>query len=119
MLNRSAVIVRPGRNYIDWAASLGDTGMLPSVDGEHTVYLIPEYDDDLDALEALSNCYGAIFELELAGWHPDEVQWPRNRTFAMFRDWFVIEFHSVVKDLCGHPVVDDEAVLGQGNDYTH
>lgn len=119
MLNRSALIVRPGQGYIDWAASLGDVGMLPTVEGEHTVYLIPEYGDDLDALEVLSQCFGPIFELELAGWHPDEAQWPRNRTFTLFRDWFVIEFHSVVKDLCGHAVVDDGAIVSQGDDLAH
>jgi hypothetical protein len=119
MLNRSAVIVRPGQAYIDWAENLGDVDMLPTIDGEHTVYLIPGYDDELDALEALSQCYGAIFELELAGWHPDDSQWPKNRTFALFREWFVIEFHSLVRDLCDHPVVDHDALLAQASDLAH
>ena len=110
MLNRGAVIIRPGQAYIDWAAGLDDSGIVPEVGGEHTVYLIPEYDDDLHAMEILSQGYEGIFEMELAGWHLDESRWPKNRTFSMFREWFVIEFHSVVEDLCDYPVIDDESL---------
>lgn len=108
MLNRGAVIIRPGKGYIDWAAKLDDSGFIPDAEGEHTVYLIPEYDDDLEAMEILSQGYEDIFEMQLSGWHLDESAWPKNRTFAMFREWFVIEFHSVVEDLCDYPAVDDE-----------
>jgi len=109
MLNRSAVIIRPSEVYIEWAANLDDSGILPSPEGEHTVYLIPEYDNDLQAMEILSQGYQGIFENELAGWHLDESEWPKNRTFAMFRKWFLIELHSVVEDLCGYEIVDDES----------
>jgi hypothetical protein len=110
MLNRSAVLIRPGKEYIDWASNLDDSGIIPTVDGEHTVYLIPEYEDDLEAVEILSQRFQGIFEMELAGWHLEVKQWPKNRTFAMFREWFVIEFHSVVEDLCDYPVEDDESL---------
>ncbi len=108
MLNRGAAIIRPGKGYIDWAANLDDSGIIPDTEGEHTVYLIPEYDDDLEAMEILSQGYEGIFEMELSGWHLDESAWPKNRTFAMFREWFVIEFHSVVEDICDYPAIDDE-----------
>jgi hypothetical protein len=109
MLNRGAVIVRPKQPFLDWAASLDDSGLLPDRDGEQTVYLVPEYEDDLEALETLSQAYDIIFEAELSGWHTRESDWPRNRTFAMFRDWFDLEFHSVVEDICGYTLEDDES----------
>ncbi len=108
MLNRGAVIIRPGKGYIDWAANLDDSGIIPDTEGEHTVYLIPEYDDDVEAMEILSQGYEGIFEMELSGWHLDESAWPKNRTFAMFREWFVIEVQSVVEDICDYPAIDDE-----------
>tara|TARA_R110001599_G_scaffold353231_1_gene590930 strand:- start:839 stop:1171 length:333 start_codon:yes stop_codon:yes gene_type:complete len=108
MLNRCALILRPARPFIEWARNLDDSGIVPSAEGEQTVYLLPEYDDDADALELLSKMFDVLFEMQLDGWHTDESAWPRNRTFAMFREWFSIEFHSVVEDMCDYPIVDDE-----------
>lgn len=109
MINRSAVIVRPKQPYLAWADQLDNSGLLPFVEGEQTVYLLPEYDDDVEAMEILSQGYDAIFETELEGWHTDESAWPTNRTFAMFREWFTVEFHSVVEDMCDYEVIDDSA----------
>ena len=108
MLNRGAVILRPAQPFIDWASQLDDSGLEPSLEGEKSVYLIPEYEDDVEAMEILSQCYDILFEMELEAWHTDDAAWPRDRTFKMFRDWFVIELHSVVEDLCGYPILDDE-----------
>jgi hypothetical protein len=108
MLNRGAVIVRPRQPFLDWAAKLDDSGLLPNPNDEQTVYLIPEYDDDIDALQILSEGYDVIFQAELEGWHTRQSDWPKSRTFAMFREWFDIEFHSVVEDLCDYSIEDDE-----------
>ena len=108
MLNRSVVILTPRQPYLDWAAGLDDSGLAPDPADEKTIYLIPEYSDDIEAMEILSRCYDIIFEMELEGWHLDESAWPVDRTFKKFRDWFAIEFHSVVEDLCDFPIVDDD-----------
>lgn len=108
MINRSAVIVRPRKPYTNWALSLDDSGVAPSVEGEKAIYLIPEYGDDLEAIEMLSQCFDIIFEAELDGWHTDDSAWPKKRSFKMFREWFSFEFHSVVEDICGYPLVDEE-----------
>ena len=108
MINRSAVIVRPRKPYIEWALSLDDSGVVPDIEGEKTIYLIPEYGDDLEAIKVLSKCFDIIFERELAGWHTDESAWPKKRNFKMFRNWFSFEFHSVVEDICGFPIEDDD-----------
>ena len=55
----------------------------------------------------LAKCFEVIFEEELGGWHTDQSAWPENRTFEKFHEWFSLEFHSVVEDLCGYEVVDD------------
>ena len=33
MLNRAALIVRPKQPFLDWAASLDDSGLVPDVAG--------------------------------------------------------------------------------------
>jgi len=108
VLNRSAIIVRPRKPFLDWAAQLDDSGMLPNSEGEQTVYLIPEYDDDFHAMEVLADGFDIVFESELFAWHTRESDWPQIRTFAMFRDWFDIEFHSIVDDLCDFAIENDE-----------
>lgn len=53
--------------------------------------------------------YETIFELELEGWCLDDEKWPSIRTLGVFMEWFTVEFHSMVIDLCGDPLVDDYA----------
>ena len=107
MLNRSAVILRPRQPYLDWAAGLNDGGVLPSVYGEQTAYLLPSNEMDHDGSLTIEQCYEGLFESELANWHAIESDWPHGRTHAMFQQWFSVEWHSVVEDLCGDPIRDD------------
>ncbi|MBI4194560.1 MAG: VacJ [Betaproteobacteria bacterium] len=108
MLNRGVLIVRPKQPYLDWVAGLDDSGLEPDVDGEKTIYLIPSFEDDDEAWEILEDFYAEVFERELLAWHTDEAAWPPNRTFAMFKEWFDIELHSVVEDLSSDEIIDDE-----------
>ena len=108
MLNRAVLIVRPKQPFLDWAAQLDDSGLVPEATDEQTVYLIPEFEDDTEAQRALKRVFADVFERELFGWHTDETAWPNNRTFALFHQWFHIELHSVVEDLCRYEIIDDE-----------
>jgi hypothetical protein len=109
MLNRAVLIVRPKQPYIDWAAGLDDSGLVPDAEDEQTVYLIPSYEDDDEAWEIVEEVYETVFENELYDWHTDESAWPQDRDFAMFQEWFDIELHSVVEDLCDDELLEDEA----------
>jgi hypothetical protein len=93
-----------------WAAALDDTGILPDAQGEQTVYLIPEFEDDDAYEELLASIYPEIFERELDGWCTDESTWPKARNLAMFKAWFTIECHSMIEDLCLEPLEDDDLV---------
>lgn len=107
MINRCVVILRPKQPYLDWAASLDDGSVLPEAQGEQTVYLLPANERDFDGSVTIEQCFEGLFEEALSGWHQDEDDWPSNRTFAMFNDWFSIEWHSMVIDLCADPLKDD------------
>jgi len=54
------------------------------------------------------SAYLEVFENELYGWHTDESEWPANRDLETFRQWFTIELHSVVEDLCDDQIIDDD-----------
>src|SRR5262245_15314858 len=108
MINRAVLIVRPKKPFFDWAATLDGSGLDPDVEGEQTVYLIPEFDDEQRAEEILKEVYSEVFENELFGWHTDESAWPAPRDFKTFCEWFTIELHSIVEDLCDYQIIDDD-----------
>lgn len=108
MINRGALIIRPKKPYLDWAASLDDSGLLPNVEGEQTVYLIPNWDTDKDAEVIIEQVFADLFENALLAWHTDESAWPANRDLKTFREWFSIEFHSIVEDLCDYELFDED-----------
>lgn len=109
MLNRAALIVRPKQPFLDWAAGLDDSGLVPDAGGEQTVYLVPEFESDEDGLRVLKRVYAEIFERELDGWHTDPSAWPQKRDFKTFQQWFSIELHSVVEDVVNDALIDDES----------
>ena len=109
MLNRAALIVRPKQPYLNWAAGLDDSGLVPDVAGEKTVYLIPEFETDEEGQQILRQVYAEVFERELFGWHTDESAWPEKRDFQTFLKWFSVEFHAVVEDVVSDALIDDES----------
>jgi len=117
MLNRAALIVRPAAPYLSWAKRLDDSGAAPDPSGEQTVYLVPEVGDSDEIEEILESVFGTVFERELYAWHTVEDEWPQDRTLAMFREWFEIEVHSGVDDLCNAPLQDDDGWFGDVVDH--
>src|SRR5260370_26931580 len=127
-INRSLIILRPRQPFLDWVCSLYDESKdltLESLNEDSTVYLIPEIWEDSDREEFLKTCYDILFEEQLEGWWTDEIAWPQQRDLKMFLDWFEVEFHSLVFDLCDEPIriVEDEEdseYPATGNSpYTH
>ena len=108
MLNRSAIVVRPAKPFDDWALGLDDSGMIPSDGYEPNVYLVPDIEDAEERQAVLNLMYPIIFDSELNGWHTDESAWPAPRTLAMFMQWFTVEIHEIVHDLCSYESLDDD-----------
>jgi hypothetical protein len=113
-INRSLIILRPKQPFLDWARSLDDESKditLESLNEDSTAYLISEIWQDSDQEEFLQTYYDILFEEQLEGWWTDEVAWPQQRDLKLFLEWFEVEFHSLVFDLCDGPirvVKDDE-----------
>jgi len=108
MINRAALIVRPKQPFLDWAAGLGSALELPELEATQTVYLIPVCESEEEEEAILEAVHVEVFERELWGWHADESVWPRARDLDTFKEWFEIELHGVVEDLCEYELVDED-----------
>lgn len=105
-INRSLVILKPKQPFLDRTRTLDDEDKdltLKQLAEDSTAYLIPELWQDSDQQELLESCYDVLFEEQLARW-TDEADWPQKRDLKMFLDWFEVEFHSLVFDLCNEPL---------------
>ena len=101
-VNRSLVVVKPKQPYVDWANSFMDDDKVQSIESFHcdcNAYLIDEIEEDGDEERILKKIYRRIFVEELHAWMRDEDTWPKKRDYPTFRNWFDVEFHSLVFDL--------------------
>jgi len=113
-INRSLILLKPKQPFLDWSQSLDKEGnkfTLQELTHDSIAYLIPEVWEDADQEEFLKSNCEILFEEQLAGWWTDEAAWPKQRNLKMFLEWFEVEFHSLVFDLCDEPIrvfEDDE-----------
>lgn len=116
MLNRSAVIVRGRQPFVDWLNSLPAPApvTLADINREPHVYLLPLYGSEEERRDVLSGFFALIFDEELAGWRPNEDDWPVERGPALFNKWFSIETTSIVSDLDTEPPLDEEGANEEG-----
>jgi len=110
MVNRSVLIVRAKEPFRQWLRSLPDPedASLAEINEDSSVYLVPEYEDDSEKEKILKMMYEEIFEEQLEDWWRDEDDWPKNRNMSLFKNWFDVEFHSVVIDLVGGELISEE-----------
>lgn len=110
MINRCAVTLTRKKPFQSWLENLPDPEKvsLEELDEDSPVYLIPDYDMGKDRESFLELSHSAIFEVELHTWWTAEKDWPQNRTFEMFKQWFDYKFHSIVVDLVDEALHDDE-----------
>jgi hypothetical protein len=102
IINRTALIVKPLKPYWDWANNIEDgvpkeQKNFNASDMDATIYLISELEPD-EITYHIEAMYNEIFEDELEAWWTDEKDWPKNRTFSMFKEWFEVSVSSMVYD---------------------
>ena len=107
-LNRSAVVVKPKEPFLDWLHMADPTSRdlsLSELTREPTIYLLPECDTPAELEDALRERCEEIFIEQLSGWFNGEKTWPRDLGFETFCHWFDLEHHSMLVDLCDHPLI--------------
>jgi hypothetical protein len=110
MLNRSAIIVRPKKPFLDWVRAVDYDG-APKVtmeDFRETLYLLPDYEDPADAEKTLKKVCEEIYCRELEGWFTDRDVWPRDRSLKVFKQWFDVQHYEIVEDVGRGPIENDE-----------
>lgn len=116
-LNRASVSLKPRKPVIDWlkdidrSISADPIGALDPLDENGDVFLIPGEDtieSREDAVKWVEKRWSDFFEFELGKWIIDDQLWPKNRTLKLFRDWFDIEYHSMVWDLGNEPLATED-----------
>ena len=58
--------------------------------------------------EIIKDMYYVIFEIELASWVTDNTQWPENRDYTTFKQWFDIEPHSTIFDMMDEDIEEEQ-----------
>ncbi len=110
-INRTAIVVKPAQPFLDWLHRADPTSKDLSLDDlqrEATVYLLPEMDNEAEALECLEEFCGQMFEEQLDGWYRVPSAWPGRRDLEAFDHWFAWGFHSMVVDPGDEELLQEE-----------
>ena len=59
-------------------------------------------------LEWIEENYSWMFELQLSNWTEDESVWPVPRDLKTFREWFIVDIHSLVVDIADDEIEGEE-----------
>jgi hypothetical protein len=100
-IDRSAITITHKKPFIDWTNILFPTlKMHENMLGESKTYLAKSNYDDAEKF--IKKNWKEIFENELESICIDEKEWPENRTFKLFNEWFSYEIADWVYDMIEH-----------------
>lgn len=103
VLNRGVIIITPRQPFFEWVNSLDPENPMTSKGfTERTAYMI-KVTDNLES--AVKKQYAIIFESELNGMWTDPNDWPKDRSFNVFKKWFEWDIGSLVFDLEKGPIL--------------
>jgi hypothetical protein len=104
VLNRCAIAVAPRQPMVEWSRPFRTRDDMEGPGEDHSLYLIPTYDNDGQAQDRLLDTYGQIFAAELDLWCRDRSRWPQPRSLELFEAWFSVRFYALVEDLGDEPL---------------
>lgn len=102
-INRHLIILKPKQPVLDWIKRVDPNPPNLTLDQlrlEQNAFLVPDdFDGQQDAEKWVQRRWQMFFEGFLAEWYTVESWWPQKRTFKMFKDWFDVQYHSMVWDM--------------------
>lgn len=107
IVNRCAVGIAPRPPLIDWSRQVSGDQQMCWEENDHSLYLLPSYEDPSERWQILEEAHLEIFEEELGSWCTDRSLWPSPITFPLFREWFDIRFYDLVQDLGDEELCSD------------
>lgn len=111
-INRHLIILMPKQPVLDWIKRVDPNPPNLTLDQlrlEQNAFLIPDdLDGQQDAEKWVQRRWQMFFECFLAEWYTVESWWPQRRTFKMFKDWFDVQYHSMVWDMAAREPISYE-----------
>jgi hypothetical protein len=102
-LDRFVAIVRPHQPFLDWLNGVPDLEALElsleQIQSDCTALIIPEFDDEDEAVAFVCKLWEDLFEAELGAWTEDRALWPQKRSMEIFIEWFAVEIHTTVVEI--------------------
>jgi len=102
-INRHVVILMPKQPMLDWIKRVDPD--LPNMTLEElrldqNAFMVPDtLDGQEDAEKWVERRWQMFFEVYLNEWYTEDKWWPQKRTRKMFKEWFEVQYHSMVWDL--------------------
>jgi hypothetical protein len=132
-INRGLVIIRYKQPYVDWVKIAGEAPIeicLKQANDDGESFLLPTYESEIDPVDGTEDAikwvekrWRMFFEHILESWILDESEWPKKRSLKMFREWFDVEYKSIVWDMGTEPLIieewDDEDGDFENDDLLH
>ena len=108
VVNRSVMMLIYKQPFLDWLCSHNPDASknftLEDLRFDTDTFLIPKFYDPYELVEWVEKRWRVLFESILFDWTTDESMWPKNRTLEMFREWFIMDIHSIAWDLVDEPL---------------
>lgn len=111
-ISRHLVILMPKQPVLDWLNRVDPNPLnmsLEDVRQEQNAFLVPDTLDGQEGAERwVYRRWSMFFEGFLGEWFTEESWWPQKRTLKMFKDWFDVQYHSMVWDMAAGEPIDYE-----------
>ena len=112
-VNRGLVILLPKQPVLDWIMRVDPEPpdmTLAELRQEPDSFLISQrsVQSVRDAERWVHRRWKLFFEQFLYDWYTDESWWPKARSLKMFREWFDVQYSSMVWDLADELLEHDD-----------
>lgn len=95
---------------IDWLNQIyPDHPVSENMEGN--IYLLRQMDGNEEIKKWLKQNFDPIFQHELNDWNTNEDNWPKNRTFKLFQEWFEFEVFSMIFDLEESKITKEDSAM--------
>ncbi len=107
-VNRMLVLLRPRQPFVDWLNSTLDPDEAPhtldEIEGSPGAFLIPIFEYREEAEEWIRENHILIFETHLWDWLDRPQEWPADRSWEVFLEWFDVELLGAPWDVVAAPL---------------
>jgi hypothetical protein len=99
-IDRRAIILIPLQPFLDWGLRFNPDEYDEMK--EIKTYLIGDDNEEVEVW--VKKNFDKIFMFELDSWHPNKKEWPQNRNYKMFQEWFKVEISTLIYDFEKYPI---------------